>query len=626
MVHLEFGEPDFETPEVVREAAVRAIREGRTKYAHSLGLLPLREAIAEHYQQTYRVAVSPDQVLVTAGTSPAMLLLFTGLLSAGDEVVLSNPHYACYPNFVRYADAAPVYVPTPESDGWSLGAEAVRERLGPRTRAVMVNSPANPTGVVTSADRLAALAEVTERHGAWLVSDEIYHGLSYEGPDHTVLEFTDRAFVFNGFSKAYAMTGWRLGYLIAPKSYVRTLQRLHQNFFISSNEFVQWAGVAALREAAGDVRRFRAIFDERRRAMVAGAPGDRARGPGRADRGVLRLRGRAALLRAVVRLRLRDPGRRPRGRHAGHRLRDGRRGLPPVLVREQPAAHPRGAPETGRVPARPRCPRLRPARRSSTTPWDVRLARVLVRPLRHTPLTPNGLTTLGLLASLTAAWLMASRRPAPGRPGRWPLHGGVLVDHMDGEFARLTGMTSRFGHYYDHVAAGLGYVSLFAGLGIGLRSGWLGSWAPVAGAIAAGSIAIVFLIRVFLEETAGRAMVAQENWRGFEPEDALYLVGPVAWLGLLGPFLLAAAVGAPMFLLWVLWCSFAGRSATASPAKRVRQGCRLTRPGPRTLGSIEPRGRAPTARDTEGDHGGRRGRLRRALPARVPDRGPVSAS
>jgi aspartate/methionine/tyrosine aminotransferase len=270
VVHLEFGEPDFETPEVVREAAVRAIRDGRTKYAHSLGILPLREAIAEHYQRTYRVAVSPDQVLVTAGTSPGMLLVFTGLLSAGDEVILSDPHYACYPNFVRYAGALPVYVPTPESEGWVLTSEAARERLTPRTRVVLASSPANPTGVVTSAARLAALAELAERQGCWIVSDEIYHGLSYEEPDHTVLEFTDRAFVFNGFSKAYAMTGWRLGYVIAPKAYVRTLQTLHQNFFISSNEFVQWAGVAALREASADVRRFRAIFDERRRAMVAG--------------------------------------------------------------------------------------------------------------------------------------------------------------------------------------------------------------------------------------------------------------------------------------------------------------------------------------------------------------------
>ncbi len=202
-------------------------------------------------------------------------------------------------------------------------------------------------------------------------------------------------------------------------------------------------------------------------------------------------------------------------------------------------------------------------------PWDVRLARLLVRPLRHTPLTPNGLTTLGLLSSLTAAWLMAS-----GDPGRAALGGGlfmlgVLVDHMDGEFARLTGLTSRFGHYYDHVAAGLGYVSLFAGLGVGLRASWLDGWAPVAGALAAGSIAVVFVIRVFLEETSGKAMVAQGNWLGFEPEDLLYMVGPVAWLGLLPPFLAAAAVGAPAFLLWVLWCALARRSATAAPVDRA---------------------------------------------------------
>jgi (5-formylfuran-3-yl)methyl phosphate transaminase len=272
VVHLEFGEPDFDTPAVIREAAIRAIRDGRTKYTHSLGILPLREAIAEHYLATYGVAVSPDQVLVTAGTSPAMLLLFTALLAAGDEVVLTDPHYACYPNFVRYADGVAVYVPTTEAEGWVVDPEAVRSRLGPRTRAILVNSPANPTGATLSSERLAALADLAERApaGAWLVSDEIYHGLGYEGPDHTVLEFTDRAFVLNGFSKAYAMTGWRLGYLIAPKAYVRTLQKLHQNFFISSQEVSQWAGVAALRAAGGEVSRFRQIFAERRRAMVDG--------------------------------------------------------------------------------------------------------------------------------------------------------------------------------------------------------------------------------------------------------------------------------------------------------------------------------------------------------------------
>ena len=207
---------------------------------------------------------------------------------------------------------------------------------------------------------------------------------------------------------------------------------------------------------------------------------------------------------------------------------------------------------------------------AAVIPWDIRLARAIARPLRHTPLTPNGLTTLGLCSSLVAAWLMAS-----GDARRAALGGGlfmlaVLIDHLDGEFARLTGLTSRFGHYYDHVAAGLGYVSLFTGLGIGLRAGWLGSWAPWAGAIVAGSIAAIFLIRVFLEESIGKALVAQGNWRGFEPEDALYLVGPVTWLGLQAPFLVAAAVGTPVFLVWVAWCAVARRSATASPPRRGR--------------------------------------------------------
>jgi (5-formylfuran-3-yl)methyl phosphate transaminase len=270
VVHLEFGEPDFEAPAVVRDALERAIKDGRARYAHSLGILPLREAIAEHYAGTYGVTVSPDQILVTAGTSPAMLLLFGHLLDAGDEVVLSDPYYACYPNFIRYAEGRPVYVDVTESDGFQYRPEAIRARLGPRSRAIMINSPANPTGSVLSAERIAAIAELSRGDGPFIVSDEIYHGLSYAGRDRTVLEFTDRAFVLNGFSKAYAMTGWRLGWVIGPRDHIRALQTLYGNFFISTNEFVQWAGVAALREAGDDSRRFRAIFDDRRRAMIAG--------------------------------------------------------------------------------------------------------------------------------------------------------------------------------------------------------------------------------------------------------------------------------------------------------------------------------------------------------------------
>jgi aspartate/methionine/tyrosine aminotransferase len=270
VVHLEFGEPDFDTPAVIVEAVQKAIKDGRTRYTASLGILPLREAIAEHYGRTYGVEVSPDQVLITPGTSPAMLLLFGHLLDPGAEVVLPNPYYACYPNFIRYAEGVPVSVDVTEEDGFQYRAEAIRERVSPRTRAIVVNSPANPTGAVLAPERMAAIAALARERELMVVSDEIYHGLCYEGRDRSILEFTDRAFVLNGFSKAFAMTGWRLGYLIAPRDHIRSLQRLFGNFFISTNEFVQWAGVAALREAGEDARRFRRIFDERRRAMVDG--------------------------------------------------------------------------------------------------------------------------------------------------------------------------------------------------------------------------------------------------------------------------------------------------------------------------------------------------------------------
>jgi (5-formylfuran-3-yl)methyl phosphate transaminase len=269
VVHLEYGEPDFEAPPVVRDALEKAIKDGRTRYTHSLGILELREAIAEHYARAYAVSVSPEQILITPGTSPAMLLLFGHLLDPGDEVVMSNPYYACYPNFIRYADGVPVEVDTTEADGFQLPPESVRAALGPRTKAVVLNSPANPTGSVLAPERMAEIAELSAAHGALVVSDEIYHGLT-DGGDRSVLEFTDRAFVLNGFSKAFAMTGWRLGWLVAPRTHIRAVQTLFGNFFISTNEFVQWAGVAALREAGEETVRFRRIFAERRRAMVDG--------------------------------------------------------------------------------------------------------------------------------------------------------------------------------------------------------------------------------------------------------------------------------------------------------------------------------------------------------------------
>lgn len=264
IIHLEVGEPDLATPEVVREAAMRALAEGRTRYTSSLGLSPLREAIAEHYRQTYGVSISPDRILVCSGTSPALFLTFSVLLNPGDRVLLPNPGYPCYANQVEFLGGVPEFVPLREEDGFGLRPEALRQATRPGVKALLVNSPANPTGAVVSEKAWEAAAAV----GVPVVSDEIYHGLIHEGRGHTALEFCPNAFVLNGFSKLYAMTGWRLGYVIAPDSYVRSLQKLQQNFFISAADFVQWAGLAALREGAEFTRELQTTFNRRRLAML----------------------------------------------------------------------------------------------------------------------------------------------------------------------------------------------------------------------------------------------------------------------------------------------------------------------------------------------------------------------
>lgn len=264
IIHLEVGEPDFDTPECIKEAAWKAMRDGKTHYTHSLGILELREAIAEHYQEKYKVQVSPDQILVTSGTSPGMLLLFMSLLEPGDEVILPNPYYACYPNFVRLAEGKPVFVNVYEEEGFQYRPEEIKPLINSRTKAIFINSPANPTGNLMPRERMEEIANL----GKMIVSDEIYHGLVYEGKEHSILEFTKNAFVINGFSKLYAMTGWRLGYLIAPAEFIRPLQKMHQNFFISANAFVQWAGVAALKEAGEDVVRMKNLYNARRKFIL----------------------------------------------------------------------------------------------------------------------------------------------------------------------------------------------------------------------------------------------------------------------------------------------------------------------------------------------------------------------
>ena len=264
IIHLEVGEPDFETPPSVKDAAIRAIEDGKTHYTHSLGLMELREAIAEYYHNRYRVTVCPEQILVTSGTSPAMLLAFFAFLESGDKVILSDPHYACYPNFITMTDGTPDFIKVFEEDGFQYRPEVIADRIGKRTKAILINSPSNPSGNLLDPERMREISAFDP----YIISDEIYHGLVYEGKEHSILEFTDRCFVINGFSKLYAMTGWRLGYVIVPKEFIRPLQKMHQNFFISANAFVQWAGVAALTYAQKDVERMRKTFDERRKFII----------------------------------------------------------------------------------------------------------------------------------------------------------------------------------------------------------------------------------------------------------------------------------------------------------------------------------------------------------------------
>jgi aspartate/methionine/tyrosine aminotransferase len=261
---LEIGEPDFPTPPCICEAATEALWQGKTHYSHSLGIIELREAICEHYYEKYGVQIEADQIVVTSGTSPALFMIFSALLEAGDKIILSDPHYPCYPNFAGFLGAEPVFVNVYEEDGFQLRPEEIRKKMDARTKAILINSPSNPTGNLLSVRRIEEIAQL----GPPVISDEIYHGLVYGEKEHSILEFTKNAFVLNGFSKLYAMTGWRLGYLITPRDFVRSLQKMQQNFFISASSISQWAGLAALKEAGADVEGMRTTYDQRRKYML----------------------------------------------------------------------------------------------------------------------------------------------------------------------------------------------------------------------------------------------------------------------------------------------------------------------------------------------------------------------
>lgn len=266
VIHLEVGEPDFETPACIRKAAIKAIEEGPLGYTPSLGLVELRQAIAGGYKHRYGVTVLPEQVIVTSGSSPALQMVFSCLLDEGDEVIMTDPHYACYSNFVRFLGGRPVLIETREEDNFRFSPEEIRRKMTVRSKVILINSPANPTGALMSREDMKAISAL----GLTIISDEIYHGLVYDGDEHSMLEFDKDAFIIDGFSKRYAMTGWRLGYAVVPERYVRTIQCLVQNFLIAAPTISQWGGLAALREAGSDVEMMRNEYRKRRDFLLKG--------------------------------------------------------------------------------------------------------------------------------------------------------------------------------------------------------------------------------------------------------------------------------------------------------------------------------------------------------------------
>ncbi len=266
IIHLEIGEPDFDTPEPIREAGIRAIKEGKTHYTPSLGIPELREKIAEFYDFYYGIDISPERVVVTNGTSGAFILIMAAIMDIGDEIIFTDPGYPCYPNFARAFDAKPVFVPVYEEENFEISIEEVKNKKTEKTKALLIASPANPTGTLTGPETIRKAIELAP----FFISDEIYHGLVYEGREHTALEFSDDVIVINGFSKLFAMTGWRLGWMIVPEKLIDTVHKLAQNLFICPGSIAQYAALHAFKESWSYVENMKKEYDRRRKVMVEG--------------------------------------------------------------------------------------------------------------------------------------------------------------------------------------------------------------------------------------------------------------------------------------------------------------------------------------------------------------------
>ena len=260
IIHLEFGEHDFTAPSAATESVKKSMEINDAGYTFSQGLEELRNEIVKKYANDYGVKILPEQVLVSSGSSLLLYLAIRILAPPGSQVILTDPCYACYENVVRLAGSEPVMVKLRHEDGFQLNVDDLKKRVTPKTRAILINSPMNPTGVVFSSEVMTALAELDIP----IISDEIYADLSFEDPPCSFLSYSPQTVAIHGFSKSYAMTGWRLGYMITPLEWMSAADRLHQNLMISATEFVQEAGISVLRKSVAYCESMKTEFNRRR--------------------------------------------------------------------------------------------------------------------------------------------------------------------------------------------------------------------------------------------------------------------------------------------------------------------------------------------------------------------------
>lgn len=265
IIHMEVGEPEFPTPEPIVKAGIEFLMGGAVHYTPAAGLPELREVIVSFYERHYGVKLSASRVFITPGSSGALLMVLAALLDAGDEVLLPDPGYPCNSNFIRLLEGKSRLIPVGAENNFQLDANLVEMAWDAKTRGVLISSPSNPTGTMLERGDFSRLLDAIESRNGFLISDEIYHGLTYENRAVSALELSDNSFVINSFSKYFGMTGWRLGWAIVPEQFVETMERLCQNVFISAPTHSQQAALAAFSpETLSILEQRKAVLKERR--------------------------------------------------------------------------------------------------------------------------------------------------------------------------------------------------------------------------------------------------------------------------------------------------------------------------------------------------------------------------